>query len=109
MNFDFAETILKKYGEPLSEIGVNNWAVPLISSSITLKELYQNKIAVLGGDVLNKSEDNHFNYVYLNWYCERYKNETDLDFLNRSHSESQNFINGLVVNGKETLYIEFVV
>ncbi|WP_416438981.1 Imm40 family immunity protein [Phnomibacter sp. MR] len=109
MSKELAETILMKYGESLNEIGVNNWAVPLSISTSVLKELYQNKIAVLGGDLLKKTGGNQLNYVYANWYCEKLINENDLEFLNRSFLVAQQFIEAVVEKWEEELYIEFVV
>lgn len=57
-------------------------------------ELYYNlKIPVLGGDVFYLKDNDEIVWTDDNWYVNQQENETDIQFLNRSIEESQNYIN----------------
>ena len=65
------------------EFGVNSRAFNREEIQDILEILREEGIAVKGGDVWKKN-DNNIILTYDNWYCERNQNETYSDFVNRS-------------------------
>ena len=86
---------LKDRGIPLSGInpGSDEMALTDIDALLALQLLSDSQVAVLGGDIL--SVENHdLTYAYqlwgdeylcLNWYCDRYDNESEEEYLQRSY------------------------
>ena len=75
--------IMKTKGICLLEFGVNSRAFNREEIQDILEILREEGIAVKGGDVWKKN-DNNIILTYDNWYCERNQNGTYSDFVNRS-------------------------
>jgi len=58
----------------------------------TIKLYYQLKVPILGGDVFYLNTKGEINWTYDNWYIERSTKESDVDFLEKSISETEIFI-----------------
>jgi len=89
---DFA----RENGIPLSSInpGSNEIALEYENALLAIEILKDNKVAILGGDILT-FETNVLiyayrlwgdQYQYLNWYCDRNKDEEENEYLARSYS-----------------------
>ena len=80
-----------KAGHSLSEIGVNNWALPYDKALNALPQFEKWGIPVLGGDVC-ESIDGIFQYTCDNWYCDQEDTESNSDFVIRSVEKAKTFI-----------------
>jgi hypothetical protein len=58
-----------------------------------LKFYRQIKVPVLGGDVFYLNRRGKINWTYDNWYYIRKKEETDVEYLERSINETIDYIN----------------
>jgi hypothetical protein len=99
--------IMKTKGICLLEFGVNSRAFNREEIQDILEILREEGIAVKGGDVWKKN-DNNIILTYDNWYCERNQNETYSDFVNRSIEYTNIYINNYNI-GKGDLYFELVI
>ncbi|MDY3548694.1 Imm40 family immunity protein [Riemerella anatipestifer] len=98
--------LLQEKGFPMSNInpGSNEFALPIIETLESLKLLDKEKKAILGGDVLVENNGTLIyiyqllgdEYIYLNWYCDRLKNETYETYLKRSLSKARKEIENLL-------------
>lgn len=82
MWFPRADEILSA-GEPLSDLGIRNWALTRPQALVALGELEAEDIAVLGGDVLVKSAG-RMRMSDDSWSCDREPGEPFDDFVRRS-------------------------
>ena len=99
--------IMKTKGIGLLEFGVNSRAFNREEIQDILEILREEGIAVKGGDVWKKN-DNNIILTYDNWYCERNQNETYSDFVNRSIEYTNIYINNYNIE-KGDLYFELVI
>ncbi len=99
--------IMKTKGICLLEFGVNSRAFNREEIQDILEILREEGIAVKGGDVWKKN-DNNIILTYDNWYCERNQNETYSDFVNRSIEYTNIYINNYNIE-KGDLYFELVI
>ena len=99
--------IMKTKGICLLEFGVNSRAFNREEIQDILEILREEGIAVKGGDVWKKN-DNNIILTYDNWYCERNQNETYSDFVNRSIEYTNIYINNQNIE-KGDLYFELVI
>ena len=98
---------MKTKGICLLEFGVNSRAFNREEIQDILEILREEGIAVKGGDVWKKN-DNNIILTYDNWYCERNQNETYSDFVNRSIEYTNIYINNYNIE-KGDLYFELVI
>lgn len=98
---------MKTKGICLLEFGVNSRAFNREEIQDILEILREEGIAVKGGDVWKKN-DNNIILTYDNWYCERNQNETYSDFVYRSIEYTNIYINNYNIR-KGDLYFELVI
>jgi hypothetical protein len=105
MEFIWSEAIdsVLKVGQPLADIGVNNWGLTKEDALIALNEFLKVGIAVLGGDVYIMSGRN-IEPSYNNWYCSREKDESNIDFIKRSILKAENYISNYTDTKNNTLF-----
>ncbi|TWI03146.1 immunity protein 40 of polymorphic toxin system [Flavobacterium tiangeerense] len=84
------DELLKK-GQPIHEAGINSWAFLKKEALEILNRLEELNVFILGGDVYVLSYD-FFKPNYDNWYCNRFSNETDIEFTKRSVKTAKDFI-----------------
>lgn len=93
---------LREKGRPLFEINPGSDEIALISEDAleAIELLKDNHSAILGGDILSSKADKLIyayqlwgsEYHYLNWYCNKEDNETQIDYANRSYIVARNSI-----------------
>jgi hypothetical protein len=87
---------IREKGRPLSEINMGSDEIALVvdDAFYALELLNDNQIAVVGGDILSEKENGSLIYAYqlwgseyhcLNWYCAKKDNESQEDYVKRSH------------------------
>lgn len=86
---------LKSKGRLLSEINSGSDEVALSANEAleAIKLLKASETPILGGDILSTNSGKltyayqswGTKYHYLNWYCDKLKNESKIDFTKRSH------------------------
>lgn len=59
--------IIKEFGIPLHEQGINNWALSRDIALQAIQEVDEKGVIILGGDVLIKNGCN-YEHNYDNWY-----------------------------------------
>ena len=84
------DELLKK-GHSLHEAGINNWAFLKKDALEVLNRFEELNVFILGGDVYVLSYD-FFQPNYDDWHCNRFSNETDIEFLKRSIKIAKEFI-----------------
>ena len=68
--------------QDLSKIGINNYAFDLVSAIEFMYECVENKIRILGGDIIN-IKNGKASLSYDNWYSQNFVAEESLiDALN---------------------------
>ena len=90
-------------GVPLTEIGVENWALMKVQALQALDKLEEIKVAILGGDVLSV-KNNRIQYNYDNWYCNIEEHESDEDFIIRSLDVARKYICNYQCQGEEIVF-----
>lgn len=86
---------LKEKGKQLPEIhhGSDQIVLTVSDALQSIELLRSSRIAIHGGDIFSK-ENNEFiiayqlwgeRYLYLNWYCDQFDNESREDYLQRSY------------------------
>jgi len=113
---------IKEKGNSFSKMSFesNEFALKIDDTLEALKILKDNKVAVLGGDIL--TEDNQHlvyayqvwgdEYQYLNWYCDKSDDENVAEYLQRSHicaKESIIKANKIAENLQMKCYINLVI
>jgi hypothetical protein len=110
-------------GIPLAEInpGSKELALKPEDALRALDILNQVGIPVVGGDVLSLDNDNKLIYAYqlwgseyhvLNWYSEKAKGETDIEYVKRSNKEAREAIQNAVhaaIRLKKECLIVFII
>jgi hypothetical protein len=113
---------LKEKGKPLSEInpGSDEIALTIDDALQALELLKDSKVTILGGDILSEEKNELVyayqlwgdEYIYLNWYCDRMKNESEEDYLSRCYTTA----NECIANASKTAeqikkkcYVVFVI
>lgn len=88
-------------GIPLSSInpGSTEFALPLDAVIRALEALEGTGIAVLGGDVLKKS-DCELSYTYENWYSSKRDGEQKEMFARRSLLETKSYVEKFAVTAR---------
>lgn len=86
-----------KVGFPLNDIGVLNWALTREQALSALDQFEVEGIPILGGDVY-EMQGKVFQPNYNNWFCDREKNESKLDFVTRSITKARDYINSYKFN-----------
>jgi len=79
----------------LEDIGVNNWALDKPQCLEAIRNLKNINIAILGGDTFF---DGKLNPTGDSWSCDKKDDENDMCFLERSVSESINFVCNPIYN-----------
>ena len=97
-----------KTGYFLSDIGVNNWALPFDKALNALLQFEKWEIPVVGGDVC-ELKDGIFQYNYDNWYCEQKDNESHQDFVVRSIEKAKSFIINYKIQNADRISFVFVL
>lgn len=92
---------------PLSEIGVNNWALTKDEALIALGKLMEIEIPILGGDVCELN-NGIIKYNYDNWYCNRIENESEMEFVIRSHDKAVEYITNYSSSNSNNIYYTIV-
>jgi hypothetical protein len=59
----------------------------------TLAYYRQIEVAILGGDVFYMNQKGEICWTYDNWYCIKKKDESNVEYLERSVTEAENYIN----------------
>ncbi len=94
-------------GIPLSDIGVNNWALNKTQSIKAIEELRRENISILGGDVYEMINGSPVSN-YDNWYCNREDNESWENFVIRSTEYARRYIEGYKQNNEKEIYFTLV-
>ncbi len=81
-----------RIGKFLENIGVKNWGLTEEQTLAALNKFLRMDVPVLGGDVYFM-ERGHIEPCYDNWFCNRKKNENKIDFVKRSISKAEEYIN----------------
>lgn len=102
------ENILKSGLSLKEEMGVNNWAFHKTEALNVLNELLKLQVPILGGDVCEKIDD-VIQYNYDNWHCDRVKNESENDYIERSIRHTQKYIENYPKKDSENIFFAFVV
>jgi hypothetical protein len=87
---------IREKGRSLSEINMGSDEIALVVDDAlrALDLLNDNQIAVVGGDILSEKENGSLIYAYqlwgseyhcLNWYCAKKDDESQEDYVKRSH------------------------
>lgn len=116
---------IREKGRLLSEInpGSDEIALTVPDALHALDLLNGSQIAVLGGDILSEKENGKLIYAYqfwgdgqeyhcLNWYCSRIDNESQEDYVRRSHriaKESIIIANDTAKHLEKKCYIVIVI
>ena len=101
------DELLKK-GYPLQGIGINNWAFSNKDVMEILNRFEELKVSILGGDVYVLT-NNIVQPNYDNWYCNKFSNETDLEFLKRSIKIAKDYITNYNVSDSSQIFFAFVL
>ena len=97
-------SFLKEKGTPLSEInpGSDEFAIPISDAIKALDLLIKYQIPISGGDVLTIDKNNKLAYAYrvwgneyhsLNWNCDQFIDENEIEYIKRSYIIAFAFIN----------------
>jgi hypothetical protein len=96
-------SIIQQKGISLSGInpGSNGFALTVEDSLYIVELLKGSHYAILGGDILSEKSGKLIyafqfwgrEYHYLNWYCNKQSNETNMDYVQRSHQKAKEGIN----------------
>ncbi|HAM40436.1 MAG TPA: hypothetical protein DDX89_01165 [Candidatus Omnitrophica bacterium] len=77
---------------PLDHLGVKEVAWTRKDALEIVRTLEQTRVAILGGDVLQKQRD-LFAHNYDNWHCDRQEQESWSAYAVRSRRETQTYLN----------------
>lgn len=78
-------------GQPLNEVGIDNWALTKAQALEVLERLEEAEISILGGDIY-ENIDGIIQSNYDNWYCEQLPEESKSAFLSRSITKAREYI-----------------
>jgi hypothetical protein len=78
-------------GMPLSDIGINNWALDADQALGAIRQLGSQGVAVLGGDVFIR-DGKDLRACSDSWCCERREAESQSGFVQRSCQDAIDFI-----------------
>ena len=102
---------LKLNGKSLSEtdLGSNETALSAEDALKAIQLLEESSIPILGGDVLSIRSGNIAyayqiwgeEYIYLNWYCEKLENESNVIYSQRSYEVARKAIDEAVKTSKK--------
>lgn len=99
--------LAKTHGVSLDEINPGSHEVAF-KRSVTLdvlRSLNGTVIAVLGGDVFRRTND-HLEYAYANWYCNKVSSEDFASYAERSRREAIAYVENFKgAEGFEPLFV----
>ena len=80
-----------KIGQPLTNVGVLNWALTKSQAIKVLDQFWDSQIAVLGGDVY-ENKDGEIKPNYDSWHCDPLDGEAIEDFVKRSIEKAKTYV-----------------
>jgi len=95
------DNILSTKGIFLESIGINNWALSDKDVLFVLEQFDNMHIAVLGGDVCEKKDNDKMQLNYDSWHYEKDLNKLESEYINDSLRYAELYIknyNGLSNN-----------
>lgn len=112
----------QKNGRSLADLnpGSDEMALTVSDTLVAVNLLEKEKMPILGADVLLEYEGNlrylyqilGYEYIYLNWYCDKQDNENNEEYIQRSYNVAKEYINSIAEIEKEyniQCYIVLVV
>jgi hypothetical protein len=113
---------LKSRGKTLAEInpGSDEFAFGYSDALRAIQLLGNAGVPILGGDILTEKsgelvyayQDWGKEYIYLNWYCKKIEDESESEYVNRSHlvaEESIEKANTIAKYLGEVFYVVIVI
>ncbi|RII26466.1 MAG: hypothetical protein CXR30_16435 [Geobacter sp.] len=94
-------------GQPLFQIGINNWALTKEDALLVLDKLLEIQVPILGGDVYHKNGET-FHSNYDNWYCDQIEGELNSDYVTRSIDVARQYIINYQVETSNTVYFALI-
>lgn len=103
--FDF----LFQKGIPLSSIneGSDEFAIEVKDYQELVSIIKKINIPILGGDVLILND--YLEYTGDNWYCEKNTDESEVDYISRSLTISETYLNYYNFLPNKVYYVVFVI